>query len=334
MNHVLRSLALTLGATVSLAACGNNSKSVGDVLAEDSTLAREVMSARGDSLGQPVDMALPDSATQVAAVDAPAAVESPAAGPADTPLTISSSVVETPVPRSQPASPARVSRSRASSSNRIASRSTRPSRASRVVRTRTNDVAVSSRRASVNQPALRRAVETTPMRGSAMIPAGLELALAADQRVCASMTRIGDTFTAHVAEDVVGPVGVVIPKGATALARVVANKGDVDIDVESLSFAHRAYSLESLVTYTEMEKVGYKSHRTTRNAAAGAGLGAVIGGVAGRDIKSAVIGAAGGAVAGVLASRATSSVKRDQCIPAGGDITARLVSPLKIAVGD
>jgi hypothetical protein len=172
------------------------------------------------------------------------------------------------------------------------------------------------------------------MRGSATIPAGMELALASDQRVCASMSRVGDTFTAHIAEDLVGPIGVVIPKGAVAHARVVANKGDVDIDIESLSFANHDYSVESLVTYAEMEKVGYKTHRTTRNAATGAGLGAVVGGVAGRDIKSAVIGAAGGAVAGILASRSTSSTKRDQCIPAGGDITARLVSPLRISLTD
>jgi hypothetical protein len=327
MNTVLRSIALTLGASASLAACGNNSKSVGDVLAEDSTLAREVLSARGDTLAQPIDTAIPDSAAAVEVADAD--IPEAQAGPADTPLTVRSAVAETghSAPQASSRISAPVVRSTSSPSRTI-------SRSSRVARSRSNSVSARVSRTAPSQNRQRTTVEATPMRGSATIPAGRELALASDQRVCASMSRVGDTFDAHVAEDVVGPIGVVIPKGAIAHARVVANKGDVDIDIESLSFAQHDYSVESLVTYTEMVKVGYKSHRATRNAATGAGLGAVVGGVAGRDIKSAVIGAAGGAVAGVLASRSTGSTKRDQCIPAGGEITARLVAPLKVALID
>ena len=329
MNTAFRSIAVTLAATASLTACGNNSKSVADVLAEDSTLAREVMSAQGDTLAQPIETAISDPATNVAAAEP--GVPQSSAGLADTPLAVSSSMGDTE--RSAPQSSNRVSKTAVASTSTSSRSVSRSSRSSRVAQPQRNNVTARTSR-TAPQNGQGRVVETTPMRGSATIPTGMELALVSDQRVCASMSRVGDTFAAHVAEDVVGPIGVVIPKGAIAHARVVSNKGDVDIDIESLSLANHDYSVESLVTYAEMEKVGYKTHRTTRNAATGAGLGAVVGGVAGRDIKSAVIGAAGGAVAGILASRSTTSTKRDQCIPDGGEITARLVSPLRISLTD
>ena len=330
MNTALRSIALTIGASAFLAACGSSSKSVADVLAEDSTLAREVMSAQGDTLAQPIETANPDTAMNVTAGETVVARSQP--GPADTPLTVSSSIRETERSVFRPDS--RISKTAVASNSSSGRSIARSSRSSRVVQRRSNEATAPASRTATSANRQRRIAETTPMRGTATIPAGIELALASDQRICASMSRVGDTFAAHVAEDVVGPIGVVIPKGAIAHARVVANKRDVDIDIESLSFADRDYSLESLVTYAEMEKIGYKTRRTTRNAATGAGLGAVVGGVAGHDIKSAMIGAAGGAVAGILASRSTGSTRRDQCIPAGGEIIARLVSPLRIALGD
>jgi hypothetical protein len=57
-----------------------------------------------------------------------------------------------------------------------------------------------------------------------------------------------------------------------------------------------------------------------------------MGGVIGRDAKSAVIGAAGGALAGALASRQT--YRTDRCVPEGGRITTKLAEPLKIALTD
>ena len=122
------------------------------------------------------------------------------------------------------------------------------------------------------------------MRGSALLPAGLELSLASDQRICASMARIGDRFSTHLDEDVVGPIGVVIPRGTPVVARVVSTKGDIDLVIESLKLTSRNYSPESLVTYTAMENVGYSKNR------------------------------------------------KDLCIPEGGDITARLVEPLRISL--
>ena len=171
---------------------------------------------------------------------------------------------------------------------------------------------------------------TSPrMRASALLPAGSELVLAADQRVCASMSRVGDTFTTRITEDVVGPIGVVIPKGTVATAQVSSVKNDFDVDVGSLTFGGHTYSIDSDVTYAEVEKVRRKS-RSARPVLVGTGLGAAVGGVIGRDVKSAVIGAAGGALAGAIA--ATQVTKADRCVPAGGRINTKLSEPLKIAL--
>ena len=167
------------------------------------------------------------------------------------------------------------------------------------------------------------------MRASALLPAGSELVLASDQRVCASMSRVGDTFTTHIAEDVVGPIGVVIPKGTVATAQISSVKNDLDVNVGSLTLAGHTYSIDSDVTYTEVEKVRRKT-RSARPVLVGTGLGAAVGGVMGRDVKAAVIGAAGGALAGAIA--ATQVTRADRCVPAGGRINTKLSEPLKIAL--
>ena len=145
------------------------------------------------------------------------------------------------------------------------------------------------------------------------------------------MSRVGDTFITHIAEDVVGPIGVVIPKGTVATAQISSVKNNFGVDVGSLTIAGHTYSIDSDVTYTEIEKAKRKS-RNARPVLVGTGLGAAVGGVIGRDVKSAVIGAAGGALAGAIAS--TQVTKSDRCVPVGGRITATLSEPLKIALTD
>ncbi|HEX6576508.1 MAG TPA: hypothetical protein VF042_16185 [Gemmatimonadaceae bacterium] len=334
MKTALGSLAFALAATAALAACGNNSKSIGDVLAEDTTLAREVMSARGDTLAQPVETGI---AEELAAAPSDPIDEVPAqaAGPViSSPVATTPSHVGSPAPAESATAPRSVAAAAPTQSTRKVVRRTAvarstPSRTNRVVKSRISDIIVSSSRETTNRTRESRRTTTTPMRSSALLPAGLEFSLASDQRVCASMSRVGDKFYTHLSEDVVGPIGVVLPKGTPAIARVVSTKGDMDLVIESLTFTEQHYAPETLVTYAETEKVGYPRH-TARNATAGAGLGAAIGAVAGGGVQGALIGAAGGAAIGTIASR--PKTQKDRCIPAGGDITARLVEPLKITL--
>ena len=145
------------------------------------------------------------------------------------------------------------------------------------------------------------------------------------------MSRVGDTFMTHIAEDVVGPIGVVIPKGTVATAQISSVKNNLGVDVGSLTVAGHTYSIDSDVTYTEVEKVRKKSG-SARPVLVGTGVGAAVGGVVGRDVKSAVIGAAGGAIVGAIA--ATQVTKSDRCVPIGGRINTKLSESLKIALTD
>lgn len=343
MNTAVRKFALAFATTVSLAACSEDSKPVGDVLAEDSTLALEVMSANRDSLALPTD--------DTALSGSPVASTEPVASPPVEPLTVAAAPAPIVEPRSAPSAENRPAPARSRSTRSVANRSTSTrSTASRSARARasrtqsTRQVARTTARTTRSQVSagnsgtgrVAATKSTTPsrtasrMRGSALIPVGSEFVLAADQRVCQSMSKVGDTFNAHIAEDVVGPIGVVIPKGTAVTAHVSSVRNDMDFDIESLTFAGRTYSVGSDVTYAGVEKVRTKSARKAAPVVAGAGLGAAVGGVIGRDVKSAVIGAAGGAIAGAIVAK--QAYRTDRCLPEGGRINAKLSEPLTIAI--
>ena len=325
MNTALRTLALTLGATATLAACSDDSKPVADVLAEDSTLVREVMSANRDRLSGSFDTA---ASTPAIAATAPTAapIASASPEPVETSPVATAPRTELLSSRRSPAAARRSGPRRAVATRSSSAR--RPSRAAanpNTMRTETASIVPA-------HTETRNTSEPARMKASALIPAGSELVLAADQRVCASMSRVGDQFQARIAEDVVGPIGVVIPKGTVATAQISSVRNDFNLDIASLTFEGHTYPIGSDVTDAEVEKVRTKSSRRATPIVAGVGLGATVGGVVGRDVKSAVIGAAGGALAGILASR--PSYRTDQCLPEGGRITMKLSEPLKIALAD
>lgn len=327
VHTALRTLALTIAATATLAACSDDSRPVPDVLAEDSTLAREVLAANTDSLMMPVDTAL-TAAPEIAAVQ-PAPASSVTSGAEES----SDIPAARPVSITSPTEHRRVTAARSSDS-----RSVPAPRRPRVVSPSPMPVAdkAPTRLSNTGEPSAETPSNTAPadtrMRGSALIPAGSELVLASDQRVCASMSHAGDTFQVRIAEDVVGPIGVVIPRGAVATAQIGSLESDFDLDIRSLSVAGRTYPIDAGATFTQVEKVRTSSRKRAAPIGAGAALGATIGGVAGRDVKAAVIGAAGGAIAGALASRQT--YRTDSCVPEGGRITTRLAGPLRIALSE
>jgi hypothetical protein len=175
------------------------------------------------------------------------------------------------------------------------------------------------------------------LAGTATIPAGSDFSLVTERRICTNTTSVGDKFNTRFDEDVVGPTGVVIPKGSVATAEVTSVKNesgmkDIGMRIEAVAVGGRSYSMSSDVTYTEQKKVRRRSSNKATKIAAGAGVGAVAGQVIGGGPATAAIGAAGGALAGaVLANRTTSY---EQCVPDGGHITARLNEPLKVRLSD
>lgn len=156
-----------------------------------------------------------------------------------------------------------------------------------------------------------------------------------DQRVCSGTTSVGDQFSTHLTEDIVGPLGIVIPKGSIATGQVISasNPGETPVvRIESLTVRGRTYKLGSEVTYTQLDKVRTGSRAAPAKVIAGAGIGAILGRVIGGNAKSTVIGAATGAAAGAVVSNRTA--RFDRCIPNDGRINARLTEPLRVALSE
>ena len=231
MSLALRTSALIVGGIL-LAAYSNN-KAPEDVLAEDSTLAREIMSARADSIEFKTDSTPSDTIpwNPAPSITAPANTTQPNASPS-------------PVIAANAAPTQRAIHSR--SVRRVAS-----ARQTRTIRRVSTPIASTS---IVEAPPK---VKTT-LTSSALLPAGTQLSLTADQRICASMSRVGDTFATRIATDIIGPIGVVIPKGTPALAQVASVKKNLDVDMMSIAVQGRSYTMASDVTHTDVERVRRK----------------------------------------------------------------------------
>lgn len=168
------------------------------------------------------------------------------------------------------------------------------------------------------------------------LPAGTSIGLSSTQRICTNTNKVGDRFTATVSEPV-SAGGVTIPAGATAVVVVTALKGSanandnviVGLNVSSISYGGRTYSIQSEVQSASVNKV----RTTTRGSDAkkvigGAVIGAVAGQILGKDTKSTVTGAAAGAAAGTAAAIATGDYAG--CINDGGRIVIRLTAPAQV----
>ncbi|HEX6630144.1 MAG TPA: hypothetical protein VF048_03595 [Gemmatimonadaceae bacterium] len=258
-------------------------------LAQDSALSRDLALANADSALQP---ALTDTlqATPPAAVPEPA----PAAPPRATP---------------RPSTPSRSS--------------TRPS----------------TPRPSA--PAPKPAEPTTTASGNTVgkgtgssestigtIPAGTSIVLTSNSKVCTNTHKVGDRFTATVAQSVTGSNGAVIPAGATAVVRITEldrseNANDpvrMSFDVVSISVNGRSVAVNAKTSDAQVEKVRNSSRgNDAKKVIGGAVIGAIAGQVLGKDTKGTVIGAATGAAAGTAAAAATANY--EGCVNDGGRIT-------------
>lgn len=312
-------LVISLGLTLALAACNDKPALTEDVLAQDTTLARSVMMANrdsgttGDSLTRAIDSGM------LSAAPAEVAVATPSQSPPSAPRREA-----TPLITERPARSPTRRVPRARQGNTAVARSTKNTPSAVLASP------VASRNSTPRNPA---------MRASALIPVGSDIHLTSDERVCSSTSKIGDTFTSRVSEDMVGPLGVVIPKGATATGEVFSKQNDsrtnsdadVGIRIQSLTFGGHTYPITSLVTSSDVHRA-HRSHASAGKVIAGAGIGAVLGRVAGGSTKSTIIGAVGGAAAGAVVANRTA--KSEHCIPDGGRITARLTEPLRVAFSE
>ncbi len=290
---------LALVVALAAAACTDTKKS--DTLAQDTSLNRDLQMANQDTAAQP-------ALTDVPATGTPS---TPAAS-APTPT------VRTPV-RSNPRPIVRTP-----TPTRTTPRPTTPTPAQPTTTASGNTV---TRGPSGSERRL----------GS--IPAGAEINLTSDSRVCTNTHRVGQRFTATVANAVEGSNGAVIPAGATASVEITElsrseNANDrinMGFRVVSVSFGGRTYPVSATTTYANVDRVrNQPKNKDVQKVVGGAAVGAILGQILGGSTKSTVIGAAAGAAAGTGAAAATANY--EGCVPDGGRITITLDSSTQVQV--
>lgn len=166
-------------------------------------------------------------------------------------------------------------------------------------------------------------------RRRATLPTGTRAVVSLSQTLSASHNNVGDSFTGVLAEPVVTSSGrTVFARGTRVAGTVVAAKGRgrfkgagaLGIELTEISGRH--------VSTGEYEReLKGKGKRTGVLAGGGAGLGAIIGGLAGGG-KGALIGGLAGAGAGTAGAAYTGN--KDVVIPAESVITFRLTAPLSL----
>jgi hypothetical protein len=176
-------------------------------------------------------------------------------------------------------------------------------------------------------------------RALGTIPAGSEISLSSNSRVCTNTNRVGQRFSATVSNSVTGSNGAVIPAGATATIEITELKRSENVNDEirmgfrivSVTFGGRTYPLDATTTYANVDRVrNQPKSKDVQKVVGGAAVGAIIGQVLGKDTKSTVIGAATGAAAGTAAAATTANY--EGCVPSGGRITVRLDSSAQVQV--
>ena len=282
---------------LSFGAC--NDKKNDDVLAQDTTLTKDLALANRDTALQPQLRDVPVDSTPAPAPAAPA----PATRVRPR-VTTPRTIVRTPVRpvRTTPAEPEIGTSAVTSSGNTV----------------------------TAEAKGSEKALGT--------VSVGSEMSFYAGQRVCTNTNQVGDRFTAQIAEPVQGSNGSVIPAGSSAVVEITSLKRsqrandniEIGLRVQSITFNGKTYPVTSEVNYAQIERVRGESNAGS-DAVKGAAIGAVLGQIFGHRTKSTIIGAAGGAAAGAAIGAANAKV--DGCVPSGGRITVRLTQPLVVQVG-
>jgi hypothetical protein len=189
------------------------------------------------------------------------------------------------------------------------------------------------------RPPAARPPAPPPRPATRTLSAGARFDVAANDTISSRTAKVGETFSAHVIEDVRNAAGqVVIPAGATINGKITEVKpapnprtpGTLTLDVVSVTVGGNTYPIDAHVD--SLETVHKGRGVTTGDAAkvgAGAAVGAVLGRVIGGNSKGTVIGGVVGGIAG--AGVATTTKDSDIVLPAGAHIIVRLTKDLTVS---
>jgi hypothetical protein len=157
------------------------------------------------------------------------------------------------------------------------------------------------------------------------LPADTEIKVRSDQQITADANSAGQNYTGTVSQAVTDSAGnTLIPKGAPAELKTVANGSKVAVDLASVTIDGKKYNIEA-ASY-KPGKVG--ANKTTAKYAGGGALaGAVIGAIAGGG-KGAAIGTIAGGAAGAGAQVLTAGKSIN--IPAETVLTFKTAQSLQL----
>jgi hypothetical protein len=168
--------------------------------------------------------------------------------------------------------------------------------------------------------------------GTLTIPSGTVFTVRMGQSVSSKMSQAGQSFTATLAQPVEVDGNTVIPSGAAATGTVTdavplgrfKGGAKLALRLDSVTINGRKYDLQTSAVSRSAQG---KGKRTGVMVGGGAGLGALIGGLAGGG-KGAAIGALAGAGAGGAGSAFTGN--KDIVIPAESAVTFKLLQPVQV----
>ena len=173
----------------------------------------------------------------------------------------------------------------------------------------------------------------------ARLGVGTKMDMASNDTISSRTAKVGDTFSAHVVEDVHDASGkVVIPAGSLVHGKITDVKpapnpktaGTLTVAITSVTVRGASYTIDAAVD--SLETIHKGRGVTTGDAAkvgAGAAAGAILGRVLGGNKKGTIIGGVVGGIAG--AGVASQTKDSDIVLPAGAHIIIRLTKELAVA---
>jgi hypothetical protein len=176
------------------------------------------------------------------------------------------------------------------------------------------------------------AVQPVAVTQTVVVPVGTNLTVRLARELSSKQSRVGDVFTATLAQPVQIGDQTVIPEGATVSGKVTDAaplgrfKGGavLKLALHSITLNGNEHSIH---TSTFSQEAKGKGKRTAGMIGGGAGLGALIGGLTGGG-KGAAIGAVAGAGAGTAGSALTGN--KDIVLPAESVVAFELQQSLEI----